>query len=340
MQVLQVTADIAEASGVGTFVRRIDAELKKLGVDSQIVTNPSDLLSLRVLPDARPLVVHLHGLWLGLHHAAAKWARKHGAKIVWSTHGMTAPWALHHKWWKKKPVWWLYQKRDLMSADLVHCTTDLEVAWNQALGFEKTCVVPLGTDLPEMTDEHVEGSGGPRRNRILLFVGRIYPVKALDRIIRAFQLTAHSGWELRIVGPDQGGHKSELEKIAGSCVVFAGPRFGADLDREYANCDCAILASHTENFGATIADGMAHGKPVIAGTRTPWRIVAETGCGWWVDNDPVSLSQAIGAMMALSDAERAAMGRKGRALVEARYTWPAVGRAMLAAYAEAGGAGT
>lgn len=334
MQVLQISADIAEASGVGTFVRRIDAELKKLGVDSRIVTSLSDLSSLDVPSDSRPLVVHLHGLWLGLHHAAVKWARTHGAKIVWSTHGMTAPWALHHKWWKKKPVWWLYQKRDLKSADLVHCTTDLEVSWNRALGFEKTCIVPLGTDLPEKTEGTAEGTGGLRGNRVLLFVGRIYPVKALDRIIRAFQLAAHAGWELRIVGPDQGGHKAELERLAGRDVVFAGPKFGADLDREYANCDCAILASHTENFGATIVDGMAHGKPVIAGTRTPWRIVAETGCGWWVDNDPAVLADVLRKMMALSDAERAEMGKRGRELVEERYSWPAVGKAMLAAYGE------
>lgn len=260
---------------------------------------------------------------------------------------------MRHKWWKKLPAWWLYQKRDLQSAAVIHCTTDLEVGWNRALGLKKTCVVPLGTDLPETKLECRVGVR-ERTERILLFVGRIYPVKAIDRIIKAFQMVPHEGWRLRIVGPDQDGHMAELMSLCdrlglsfttpeqsnnqtiqqsnNSHISFVGPKFGADLAAEYARCDCAILASHTENFGATIVDAMAHGKPVIAGTKTPWKIVAENGCGWWVDNDPEVLSKTMAEMMALSDAERVAIGTKGRRLVEEKYTWDAVGKAMLEVY--------
>lgn len=330
MKVYHLTNDIAEASGAGMFVRRISEELVRLGVESRYFTEvPADAEA--------PDIVHIHGMWCGVHRAAIRWARKNGCKVVWSTHGMTAPWAIHHKWWKKAPVWYLYQWRDLRSADLIHCTTELEVDWNRAYGLGGTFVVPLGTALPREVKvrgegEEVEKVGGQRTVKTLLFVGRVYPVKALDRIIQAFQLVPHAGWRLRIVGPDQAGHLAELKKIAGPEVDFAGPKFGDELAAEYANCDCAILASHTENFGATIVDGMAHGKPVIAGTKTPWEIVAERGCGWWVDNEPEVLSKAMAEMMALSDEERAAMGQRGRRLVEERYTWPSVGRAMISAY--------
>jgi len=358
MKVIHVTNDVAEASGVGTFVRRVNGELLKLGVDSSVVTRPEDLPQPTARSPQRTTVVHVHGMWLGIHHAAAKWARQHGAKLVWSTHGMTAPWSMRHKCLKKLPAWLLYQWRDLLSADLVHSTTDQEVGWNRRFGLKHQCVIPLGTDLPRLKED--DSAVRPPSLRTLLFVGRIYPVKAIDNLIRAFALAVSTpvsnAWALRIVGPDQSGHLAELMALCDKLglaystpdgnvmrqcstfastppqVEFAGPRFGPALAAEYANCTAAALVSHTENFGATIVDAMAHGKPVVAGTKTPWKIVAERGCGWWVDNGPDVLSRAIAELFDCSDAHLHAMGMRGRALAEERYSWGAVGKSMLAEY--------
>ena len=90
--------------------------------------------------------------------------------------------------------------------------------------------------------------------------------------------------------------------------------------------------SHTENFGATVVDALAHGKPVITSTKTPWKVVQEKGCGWWVENDVASLARALREMMALSENDRCEMGNMGCALVEASYSWEAVGQALLTAY--------
>lgn len=356
MKVLHICADEAKASGVHTFCVELDAALRKLGVDSRIVTQiTTERDSEEVL--AWDLdVVHIHGLWLKPLHQAAIWARKNGFPIVWSTHGMTAPWSMKHKWWKKIIAWWLYQKWDLKRAAVIHSTTELERGWNKALGFKQQIVVPLGTHLTEGNElEKVVGVGGGglvegevaierseiaeglrEQRRMILFVGRVYPVKALDNLIAAFQAVDHEDWKLRIVGPDQAGYMAELKKIAGKDVEFVGPKFGEELSKEYENCDCLALVSHTENFGATVVDAMAHGKPVITGTKTPWKVVADRGCGWWVDNDVGTLSKAIGEMMRLSDAERAEMGKRGRRLVEEKYTWGAVAKAMKEAYEKIG----
>lgn len=318
MTIIQFCPDDCPSSGVNTFASELNAALVDAGVDSRLVRSVDGL--------DRADVVHVHGLWQRANWKAVRWARANGAKVVWSTHGMTAPWSLRHKWWKKCLLWWLAQKPLLRSVDLIHATTELERGWNGGL---RQVVVPLGTHLPGD-----EPSSGTARTKTLLFVGRVHPVKAIDRIIAAFQRASHDGWRLRIVGPDQVGYRKELEAIAGPDVDFAGPKFGAELGCEYANCACAILASHTENFGATVVDALAHGKPVIAGTRTPWKVVAEKGCGWWVENDVETLAKAMGEMMSLTDDGRAEMGRRGRALVEATYTWSAVARAMMKAYSE------
>ena len=147
----------------------------------------------------------------------------------------------------------------------------------------------------------------------------------------------HSNWKLRIVGPDEAGHQAELENLVaklglGDSVEFAGPKFGDELSAEYDNCACLVLPSFTENFGATIVDAMAHGKPCIASTFTPWRDLQNRGCGWWVSNDPTKLAAAIGEMMSLDDAKRREMGAKGRKLVEEKYTWDAVAHTMINEY--------
>lgn len=63
-------------------------------------------------------------------------------------------------------------------------------------------------------------------SRTLLFVGRVYPVKALDRLIEAFAKAKGEGWKLRIVGPDQAGHMAELKKIKEIFFVCCSKRLG------------------------------------------------------------------------------------------------------------------
>ena len=248
MNILHIAETAEGASGVATFVRKLDASLRASGVES-IVCNHAEQVE-------HVDVVHIHGLWLPLFHKAAAWAREKGIAVVWSTHGMTAPWSMRHKRWKKRLAWWLYQQRDLKQAAAIHCTTDLEAGWNKALGFGNCFIVPLGTDISHV--EHVERA--ERKERRLLFVGRIYPVKGLVNLIKAWKILHDStcstwlNWKLRIVGPDQAGHQAELESLVRESglidsVEFPGPKFGDDLSAEYANCDCLVLPSFTENFG-------------------------------------------------------------------------------------------
>lgn len=346
MRILHVVTGLGRASGVTTFVENVANELRAFGHEVDICTseNAERFLSPLIIKSYK--VVHVHGMWLPVLHRASIQADRCGVPVVWSTHGMTAPWSLRHKWWKKCLPWFLYQKRDLKRAELVHCTAEQEERWNIALGLKRTFVVPLGAVVPARGDRERPDL------KTLLFVGRVYPVKALDNLIKAFALVSEnlrSGWVLRIVGPDQSGHMDELMAscdslripcakrfasdspapgLAGGCVMFVGPKFGAELSAEYSNCDCLALVSHTENFGATVVDAMAHGKPVLTSTGTPWCQVEARGCGWWVDNDPQTLSTAIAQMMQISPSQREEMGGRGRMFVEEAYTWSAVARRL------------
>ena len=334
MKILSVGFALERASGVTTFVEDTAAGLRAFGHEVEVV----DILKVadRTGDIGKYDVVHLHCLWQLHKYAVA--ARKASIPIIWSTHGMTAPWSMQHKWWKKKFAWLLYQRRDLRSAAAIHCTTEQEVKWNNSLGFKNCFVVPLGTkelqlsQLQSPTPTH-------NSNYTLLFVGRIYPVKGLANLIKAWSLCTVDGWRLRIVGPDEAGYQSELESLVrglrlNETVEFAGPKYGEELSREYEDCDCLVLPSFTENFGATVVDAMAHGKPVITSTFTPWREVKERGCGLWVSNEPKLLAGSIREMMSLDDASRRKMGENGRRLVKEKYIWGAIIEMMNAKYKE------
>ena len=348
MKVLHIAEVIEGASGIATFVRELNSALNANGVESRIVCARDGFYQC-VMGLLDSDIVHIHGLWLPFFHRTAEWAYAHGIPIVWSTHGMTAPWAMHHKWWKKRLAWRLYQRGDLKRAALIHCTTELEMEWNKRLGFGNCFIAPLGA-AEFSTQRH--GGTEERQIRTLLFVGRIHPVKGLENLIEAWGMVVRSAecgvqsaecevrsWRLKIVGPDEGGYLSRLKALVQSLelqdsVEFAGPKFGDDLSREYENCNCLILPSFTENFGATIIDALAHGKPCIASTFTPWKELQDRDCGWWVDNELSILARAIREMIEAGDGRRREMGAHGYSLVKEKYTWPAVARAVSAKYAE------
>ncbi len=355
MHILHVITGLPKAAGTSVFCGEVCNGLVAIGYDVTLaVVDPQrkdcypldsriNLISISSIltTDHQPLatnhydLAHIHALWTPVLHKVGQWAVKNGLPVVWSPHGMLAPWAMKHKWWKKCLPWHLYQKGDLIRAKMFHATSEQETQWIRNLGFtQPITVAPLGTQLPILKP------WASRREKILLFVGRIYPVKALDRLIQAFAmlpLELRRNWRLRLVGPDQAGHMESLGLIVESlglegCVEFAGPRFGEELNAEYDACDCLALVSHTENFGATVVDAMVHGKPVVTSNKTPWREVVERKCGWWVSNEPEQLAEALCEMMSFSDDERRQMGANGRRLVEEKFTWTAVVRELVKGY--------
>ena len=329
MRILQVIPGLRKAAGTTTFVEQVVRELRALGHEVVIVRHESELSAADI--------VHIHGMWSPLLHRASVFARRRHIPVVWSTHGMTAPWSMRHKWWKKLPAWWLYQRRDLKAAQLIHCTTDLETEWNRQLGLSRCLVAPLGTEMPPTVVPLKTLNDRPLQ---VLFVGRIYPVKGLANVVRAAALLQAKGEgpvAFRIVGPDQAGHLAELQRLAAelqveSMFTWAGPKFGAELASEYDGCDVLILPSFTENFGGVVADALAHGRSVIASRFTPWQVLEQKHCGWWTDNAPESLAAALALARAMPDAERAAMGERGRALVAERFAWPQIARMLVAGY--------
>jgi glycosyltransferase involved in cell wall biosynthesis len=249
---------------------------------------------------------------------------------------MLTPWALRHKGWKKRLAWWLYQKRDLQRAQVLHATSDTELAVFRDAGLSQpVAVVPNGVDLPPECESRCVRTSGQQRT--VLFLGRIHPVKGLLDWVEAWARMRPAGWRAVVAGPDEGGHRAEVEAaVRGHGLErdfkFIGPVSPAERWAMYRSADVFVLPSRSENFGNVVAEALACGVPVITTRATPWPELESHRCGWWVEANAPALAEALRKATACNDAERIEMGARGRELVRARYTWPAVAERMLAVY--------
>ena len=294
MRVLHIVPYLPKASGVTTFVVECTDELQRIGNPQTIAINDMSQWDVAVsqvgvprIEIARALegmkcgewdVLHIHGIWSPFMHRFVSVAISYSIPIVWSLHGMLAPWAFRSKLWKKLPVWWLWQKRDLHAATILHATTEMEAGWIREHGFSgRLEIIPLGTHLPKHGLENVTKSDNSLQT--LLFVGRVNPIKALDNLIRAWALVGEDikfkQWQLRIVGTVDLKYKKSLEDLSkmlgvSNSITFVAPKYGDDLEMEYKNAAALVLPSHSENFGGVVIDALARGLPVIASRNTPW----------------------------------------------------------------------
>ena len=206
-------------------------------------------------------LVHDHGLWLPTNHASARAAARTGVPFVVSTRGMLTEWALRFNAGKKKAAWALYQRCDLQSARLFHATAEQEVEDIRRAGLRQPVVlIPNGVELPDRTREAPTGAV-----RKALFLSRVHPKKGLVNLARAWAEVRPEGWELVLAGPDEGGHRAEVEGVIRE-LGLEGVRWTGEVDDRakwdlYYDADLFVLPTFSENFGIVVAEALAAGSP-------------------------------------------------------------------------------
>ncbi|MEM8598284.1 MAG: glycosyltransferase [Bacteroidota bacterium] len=361
----------ADQGGPSRSVSLLCAALARCGTDVQIVTSrlrpdegpavlpPPDLVPVHfaerpsaaaafwggsafaevteALLERAPAVLHDHGIWLPTNHLVSRLAQRTATPRVLSTRGMLTPWALQHKQGKKKVAWALYQHRDLEAVTLFHATSEAEAEGIRNLGFRQPiAVVPNGVDVPAEARGAAHQPNGAKRRA--LFLSRLHSGKGLPDLFRAWAEVQPAGWELVVAGPDAEGHRAELERLIPSLgleddVQFLGPVEDEAKWAVYRSADFFVLPTHSENFGTVVAEALASAVPVLTTRGAPWQDLETHACGWWVDIGPDGVAAGLREAVACSDDERAAMGQRGRALVERDYSWTHVAEEMTAVYA-------
>ena len=287
----------------------------------------------------KPDIVHLHGIWMYSSAVAALWAGRgingNGGKLVISPHGMLAPAALVYSPTAKRIIRAAWQNRAFARAAAYHATAEQEATDTRAyLGDVDVEIVPNG-----VADTAVTRPDWSLRQKRVVAIGRLHPVKGYDRLIQAWERVraVYPDWRLEIAGPDPDGYAAQLRTLAeeygGGTVTISPPQFDADRDALIAHSRLFALPSLTENFALTVPEALVCATPVVASTGAPWQGLFAQGCGWWVDPDPASLANAILQAIAADDTGTLeSMGAKGREWALSEFGWDGIAARMEAFY--------
>ena len=153
-------------------------------------------------------------------------------------------------------------------------------------------VVPNGVSLRPLSGRKREGKRGEAKGRMVLYLGRLHPLKGLDMLVEAWgklhdaqcdgsrqgmeNTRTRCDWRLVIAGPDEQGTRAALERQARELglmesITFAGPVYGGEKERLLDAADLFVLPSRSENLGLVVAEALGAGVPVIATRAAPWR---------------------------------------------------------------------
>ena len=142
------------------------------------------------------------------------------------------------------------------------------------LGSERVHVVTPGVDLDlfrpgdsALAREHLGLADEP----VILYVGRIEPLKGLDVLLEAVPMLDAARSRLLIVGGTP-GRDAELERLRRRArelgiaerVTFTGALKQTDLPDYYRAADVFVLPSYSESFGLVALEAMACATPVVA----------------------------------------------------------------------------
>jgi glycosyltransferase involved in cell wall biosynthesis len=292
-------------------------------------------------------LIHVHELWHFPQFAAARAARKSAKPYVVTPHGELSSWAMGHKRWKKRLYWQAIQRGILRDATLIHTLSDAETGDVRRLGLDTPVgLVANGFDPAQYADlppaevflrSHPELSG----KQIILFLGRLHPIKGLDLLVRAFGTVAekHRDAWLVIAGPDSNGYRGTLEawltaENVLSRTTLTGFITGQEKLSALAGSSIFVLPSYSEAQSVAVLEGMASGLPVIATKTCGVPELAEAGGGFLTNADAGELATALDRMLS-DETLRERMGREAKKLAFASYTWPQAAVRMADLYRRA-----
>jgi glycosyltransferase involved in cell wall biosynthesis len=231
-----------------------------------------------------------------------------GKKVIWSPRGEMLDNALNNN--KIKPIYFRII-RFLMASKVNFHATSIEEKESiiKFMGVNsKIYLIPNYIELPKTQIRNVT-------ENYFLYVGRIAPIKAIDRLFNGLLLSEsflNSDYKLYIVGENEkqfNDYDDYLNKILDSNpilkkrVVFCGHIDGEEKFKIYSNAYFTFLISHSENFGNVVVESLSQGTPVIASKGTPWEILEKKKCGLYIDNSIESIKITIDDILMIKQKE-------------------------------------
>jgi len=189
--------------------------------------------------------------------------------------------------------------------------------------------------------------GFAEEDRVVLFVGRIDPIKGIDVLLEAARILEDENDQatptVLFVGGtldsdgDPTGPLAMVARQAAELGVadrfrFVGSQPQDRLPIFYNAADVVAVPSRYESFGLAAVEAMACGTPVVASRAGGLTFTVEEGVSGFLvpPRSPEALAASLGAVLA-DDRLRATL-RPGARLTAERFAWPAVASQILHVY--------
>lgn len=249
------------------------------------------------------------------------------------------------------------EHRLLREADCIVAATQAELAqfqWLYHADVRRVVVIPPGVDTsrfyPIPQDEAREFVGVPSKQNMLLFVGRIEPLKGIDTLLEAVALLKQQGVLDRhplcvaVIGGelDAGPERmpEEMERLMSlrstlgidDVVTFLGKRDQDTLQYYYSAALTVVVPSHYESFGLVALEAMACGRPVVASeTGGLAFLVRDNETGFHVPaGDAPALADRLRRLVE-DEVLRVRLGRQAADYARS-YAWPLIADQILGLY--------
>ncbi|MBN1134157.1 MAG: glycosyltransferase family 4 protein [Methanosarcinaceae archaeon] len=185
-----------------------------------------------------------------------------------------------------------------------------------------------------------------KSDRVVLFIGRLEPVKGADKLVQAMPLVLEKNPSTKLVvvgsGTQEGLIRSIISDNSLEGSVLINTDFLADDEKldHYAMSDVCVFPSLYEPFGIVAIEAMAMGKPVVVGARgtsglreiviTP---PSDKPTGMHVNpHDPQDIAWGINTLFESKNEKE--WGSNGLERVLEMFTWDTVARRTLDVYRE------
>jgi D-inositol-3-phosphate glycosyltransferase len=247
----------------------------------------------------------------------------------------------------------------LKNVDRIIAATTAEYAqlmWLYQADVSKITVIPPGVDVgkfyPIPSDEAKEFIGVPPCDRMLLFVGRIEPLKGLDVLIEAIaimqkkEVWLDNPFCLAIIGgdPEENENQANIEMARikslaekhglSNLVTFLGRRSQDSLPYYYSAAEAVVVPSQYESFGMVALEAMACGTPVVASQIGGLAYLVQDGItGFTVPvDDPIELADRLISL--LNDPIlRDKLGKRAVEVAQ-EYSWDKIATKLIVIYDE------
>ena len=204
-------------------------------------------------------------------------------------------------------------------------------------------LAPCGVDLDRFRPvdrEEARRRVGLNGEKVVLFVGRLEPLKGVDLLLHATaQMNSEEALRVLVVGGAEEGN-NEMDRLKGlarelnveKSVDFAGRVDQPELPFYYSAADVYVLPSYYESFGLSALEAMACGTPVVAARVGGLSSLVHHGHTGYLEpwRCPESFANSLEMILSSRDL-REGMGRAARRRAE-NMSWERVAAEVARVY--------